>query len=88
MRMLHKVYIYRDKGNLPEEGWFQACFMCYTITSGLKFFNTVHHQKKIYEIYVYLCPFCQKKTKEKDEYEEKLKNRCIEYINKFFFKYP
>ena len=88
MIMLHKIYIYRDKENLPEEGWFQSCFMCYTITSNLKLFDTFKKNKEIYEIYVYVCPPCKKKMETKVNYRETFKQKCIRYINRHFFTYP
>ena len=88
MRMLHKIYIYREKENLPEEGWFQSCFMCYSITSGIHLFDTVTERKRIYEIYVYLCPECQKKIVCQYEYGARFKRKCTLYVNENFFTYP
>ena len=88
MRMLHKIYIYREKENLPEKGWFQSCFMCGAITSGLKLFDSLEKGKDIYEIYVYVCSPCQKKITGSNETEEKFKYKCSRYINQHFFKYP
>ena len=87
MRTLHKIYIYRDKENLPEEGWFQACFLCYTITSGIKLFDTIEKNKDIYEIFVYLCPVCKRKTDENIEYNQKLEKKCTRYIRRHFLMY-
>ena len=84
--MLHKIYIYREKENLPEDGWFQSCFMCYTITSSIMMFNTMEKKKKIYEIYVYLCPSCQRKIEKDVNYGKLFKKKCIRYIHMHFFK--
>ena len=87
MRVLHKIYIYREKENLPEEGWFQSCFMCYSITSGLDLFKTIKKTKNIYEIYVYLCPCCQRQIPISLPYREKYRNKCNNYIRQHFSSY-
>ena len=88
MKTLHKIYIYRDHEHLPEEGWFQSCFLCYTITSHTHLFDTREIDKKIYEINVYLCPDCQKKMQRDQETVDILKRKCSRYINRHFFTYP
>lgn len=88
MRMLHKIYIYREKENLPEEGWFQSCYMCDTITSGLELFDTWEEGKKTYEIHVYLCSGCHKKITYNVPFHDSYKRRCSRYIDKHFFTYP
>jgi hypothetical protein len=88
MKMLHKIYIYHDHDTLPEEGWFQSCFLCYTITSHTHLFDTREIDKKIYEINVYLCPDCKKKMQPEGDTADVLKQKCTIYINKHFFTYP
>jgi len=88
MKTLHKIYIYRDREHLPEEGWFQSCFLCYTITSHTHLFDTREIDKKIYEINVYLCPDCQKKMQRDQETVDILKRKCSRYIDRHFFTYP
>jgi len=88
MRTLHKIYIYRDRENLPEEGWFQACFACYIITSRLKLFDTIHKGKDIYEIFVYLCSDCKKKILKDEDFNKKFEKKCKKYIQRHLFKDP
>ena len=88
MKTLHKIYIYQDREHLPEEGWFQSCFLCYTITSHTHLFDTREIDKKIYEINVYLCPDCQKKMQRDQETVDILKRKCSRYIDRHFFTYP
>jgi len=40
MKIIKNVYLYRDS-HLPEQGWLQSCFRCYTITSRLYSFKTI-----------------------------------------------
>ena len=44
-----KVYIYRDS-HLPEKGWIQSCFHCYTYTSNTIDFTYVIRKQIMYEI--------------------------------------
>ena len=44
MKILHNIYIYRDNHHLPEKGWFQACFMCCTVTSRTILFDNVEKE--------------------------------------------
>ena len=62
MKTIKNVYLYRDS-HLPEEGWLQSCFRCYSITGKLFFFKTIENKKKIYQFKIYMCPSCQKKNK-------------------------
>ena len=88
MKTLHKIYIYRDREHLPEEGWFQSCFLCYTITSHTHLFDTREIDKTIHEINVYVCPHCQKKMHRDQETVDILKRKCSRYIDRHFFTYP
>ena len=93
MKMLHKIYIYREGANLPENGWFQRCFMCCTVTSGTRIYDrldkVINNEKTRYELYVYICPNCQRKLDGDGEaFKLRYKNKCALYINKNFFKYP
>jgi len=92
MKILHNVYIYRGHHRLPEKGWFQACFMCYTITSRTIIFDTlekmINDEKNIYKIYVYICPICRKKLNCDEKFTLQYNKRCKHYINVNFFTYP
>ena len=62
-KKIKKIYIYRDS-HLPENGWLQACFDCYIITSKLKLFDIykLHNGvgTTISEFYIYMCPKCNR----------------------------
>ena len=93
MKILHNIYIYRDNHHLPERGWFQACFMCCTVTSRTVLFDTVekgiNNEKNIYKIYVYICPRCRRKLDhDAEEFALRYNRRCKHYINAHFFTYP
>ena len=86
MKTLHKIYIYRDAEttSLPEDGWFQRCFVCYTITSYLSHLKTFEEKKNIYDIDVYLCPVCAKQIANDAELESHYERRCARYLRSNF----
>tara|TARA_Y100000389_G_scaffold5557_1_gene5320 strand:- start:1310 stop:1552 length:243 start_codon:yes stop_codon:yes gene_type:complete len=71
-------YIYHKIENLPEEGWFHPCFLCYTITGQYKKIENVG--EKIYDYNVYLCKPCQKKILKDTELENKYRKMVIKFI--------
>ena len=81
LRKYKKFFIYYPSDNLPEEGWFQACFHCRTITS-----NTIRIKNKntcfeIIEYDTYLCRPCQKEMNDDERYSKFFK-KCNEHIKK------
>lgn len=88
MNIFKKIYIYNKVENMPEEGWFQACFNCGTITSRLYIYDKICKDEKIFEINVYLCPPCCKKREGDSEFKSNFVLKCVKYINKYFFKFP
>lgn len=80
MKIIKNVYLYRDS-HLPEHGWLQSCFRCYTITSKLYSFKTIENKKKIYQFKIYMCPSCQKKIINDDNEFVKFSNRADKYID-------
>ena len=87
MKTLHKIYIYREPetNSLPEDGWFQRCILCYSITNHQVYFETYHEGKEIYEINAYICKACQKVKEKKPEVAARYKRVCNIYIRKQFF---
>jgi hypothetical protein len=86
-KKMKQIYIYRES-HLPENGWFQACFDCLTVTSKLKLFDIYKTNTNciiFWELYIYVCPKCKKELKtDKNKYK-------IFYNNykKYIFKnYP
>jgi|SaaInlV_150m_DNA_3_1039698.scaffolds.fasta_scaffold72266_2 RNase P subunit RPR2 len=59
MKILKEIHVCRES-HLPEDGWFQACFNCYSITSKTFVFSVITRKNKIHEFHVYLCPHCAK----------------------------
>ena len=57
-----KIYIYRES-RMPEDGWLQPCFNCYTITGKLFLLRTKRTIRNLYEIEVYLCAHCKKEMR-------------------------
>ena len=78
-----KIYIYRDS-HLPEEGWIQSCFHCYTYTSSVIDYTFFKYKKVIYECDVYLCESCETLLQEDNTQKERFRNRCDRYIRKLF----
>lgn len=60
---IKKIFLY-ETTHLPEEGWFQGCIRCETITANIKLFKTITTTKKITEVRVYLCLPCQNVLKD------------------------
>ena len=81
MPYFKKIYIYRES-RMPEDGWLQPCFQCYTITGSLFLLRTKQTLRNLYEIEVYLCAQCKKEMKENTELHIKFTERCNKYIKK------
>lgn len=80
-----KIFIYRDS-RLPEEGWIQSCFHCYTYTSNTIDYTVIRRRKTIYECDVYLCPTCEELLEkiENLDKKQKFKLKCDSYIKRLF----
>ena len=88
-KVIKQIYIYRDS-HLPENGWIQACFNCYTKTSKTNLINICKtndkHKITLWEIYIYVCPKCNKRLfvyKQKKEYTTFFKS-YEKYILKYY----
>ena len=79
MKIIKNVYLYRDS-HLPEEGWLQSCFRCYTITSKLYSFKTIENKKK-YINSKFICVLLSKKIINDDNEFVKFSNRANKYID-------
>ena len=84
MKTFHHIYLYRDSDSMPEDGWFQACFSCYAITSRLSFFKRIEKEDNIYEVLAYLCPQCTRSLNNKEKFKEKYTARCERYLRRNF----
>ena len=60
-----RIYVYRECSQ-PEDGWFKACFLCYTTTARTLLFDEVEDRGIRTERLVYVCPEC-KRALMKDE---------------------
>jgi len=49
------------KSHLPEKGWLQSCFNCYSITSKTLEYSSIRKFNSIFKINVYLCPSCKRR---------------------------
>ena len=55
---IKKIFLY-NVTHLPEEGWFQGCIHCETITANTRLFKTIKKPEKIIEVHVFLCMPCR-----------------------------
>jgi hypothetical protein len=79
MKILREIQVCRDS-HLPENGWFQACFDCYGITSKTFIFSVITRKNKIYEFNVYLCPSCSRNMKKDILLYIRFSVKCNKYI--------
>ena len=87
MKTLQKIYIYREpeSNSLPEDGWFQRCILCYSITNHQQYFETYHEKKMIYEVTAYICKPCQNVKKKSATIAARYKRVCDRYVRKQIF---
>ena len=83
LKMVQKrVYIYRES-NQPENGWFKACFICYTTTAQSLLFDEVERNGAKLERLVYVCPDCKRALRKdnelRTEYERKVRHHLRNY---------
>ena len=80
MSKFRRIYLFRDS-SLPEHGWLQSCFWCYSFTSRLQDFkkeeNKYTHVMNHYVVFV--CKDCQRELKKPDVYCLYNK-KCEDYI--------
>jgi len=90
MKTLRKIYIYRepDSESLPENGWFQRCILCYSITNHQLHFETYRERNKIYQVTAYICKPCQVAKEKKPAVAARYKRVCDRYIRKQIFTSP
>lgn len=80
-----KVYIYRDS-HLPEKGWIQSCFHCYTYTSNTIDFTYIIKKQIMYQIDIYLCEHCELMLNNSEHVEKRqiFEEKCNKYIKNMF----
>tara|TARA_B100001989_G_C24531075_1_gene461682 strand:- start:1627 stop:1887 length:261 start_codon:yes stop_codon:yes gene_type:complete len=85
MKKITSIDICR-KSHLPEKGWLQACFHCYSITGKIFDYTTIRKFNSIFKINVYLCPSCQKKFKNNVLKYYFFTLDCNDYIERNYIK--
>ena len=80
MAKFRRIYLYRDS-DMPERGWLQSCFLCYTYTSRLNDFKKEECKKKklINHYVVFICKDCKDEL-QKEEIYQKYEKKCEDYI--------
>lgn len=77
-----RVYVYRES-NQPEEGWFKACFICYTTTAQTLLFDETEINGIITERMTYVCPECKRYLRKDDKlrtaYETAVSRHLMRY---------
>lgn len=80
MSKIKSIDIFKQS-HLPKEGWLQACFNCYTITSKTYYYKMILLKKTNYKFNIYCCPQCKKRLYKEKYSLYKFSKRCDEYIH-------
>ena len=75
------IEIFRDS-HLPEKGWIQSCFNCYTVTSKTFLYKVLKKKDCIYKFCIYNCHECKNKMRKNPVYYLKFSKECKSYIKK------
>ena len=79
MTEVNEIDIFK-KSHLPKEGWLQACFNCYTITSKTYYYRMISIEDKKYKFNVFCCPQCKKILYKEKQTLYKFSKVCDKYI--------
>ena len=82
-KIIKKELFIRGGDNLPSEGWFQQCVLCYSITANIFLFEKHTHTDKIIEYYAHLCSPCIKLIKNPKKYpkiNKKYEKKCSKLV--------
>ena len=82
MPKIRMINIYKQT-HLPEEGWFQGCFMCSQITGRTYEFN-IGEEIENTKFIVYLCPNCSKLKENNAELQQQYDHHVKRYIYRHF----
>ena len=74
-----QIYIYQECSQ-PEDGWFKACILCYTITAQTLLFDKVEKQGVQVEQLVHVCPECKRAMIIDEQLRIAYKNAVSRYI--------
>ena len=85
--ILKNIEIYRDS-HLPENGWIQSCFNCYSLTSKTTLYKTITNKNVVYDFHIYVCNSCHKKFNNNILNFIHFSNTCNKYINKNYLQGP
>jgi len=66
--------------NLPLDGWFQQCVLCYSITANLFLLESHTRVDEIIEFYAHLCSPCTKLIKNQEKNPKVFEKRCNKLI--------
>jgi hypothetical protein len=73
--------IYKET-NLPDKGWIQGCFICYTPTAYIREEGTFDNNDFTTEYSVFLCHDCHKLIKYSVDIKNEYDNSIDIYIKK------
>ena len=79
MKKYKKINIFRDSG-LPDDGWFQSCFSCHSVTSNIIKYKKIKTVNYTYEIGIYVCPTCKETFKNNKKLQRNFLSKCNNYI--------
>lgn len=78
LKKYNKVELYYPIENLPEDGWFQRCIYCDTITSEIIKVKTKNTCTEIIDFDFYICSPCKSTV-----HKEKISKKCKILIDKY-----
>jgi hypothetical protein len=76
-----RIYLYTES-HLPENGWFQGCLRCASITARLQLHKTIIMADLTKEVYVYICIPCQKSLTISIE-EQAFQHICAQVLDEY-----
>ena len=82
-KTIKKEFFHPGGENLPSDGWFQQCILCYSITANLIFLESHTRLDEIIEFYAHLCTPCTKlikNPKKNPKVFKKYEKRCNKLI--------
>jgi protein-arginine kinase activator protein McsA len=82
MKILRHVYLFYET-HLPEEGWLQGCYQCYSITSRTINYKNIDNNDKTINFIVYICNKCKKLLKNDTEKNFIFSSKCNNFISEY-----
>lgn len=82
MPKIRVINIYKQT-HLPEDGWFQGCFLCSQITGRTYDFDPAQKLENT-RFVVYVCPNCSRLKDKNNDLAQQYNMHVTRYINRHF----